>query len=296
MLLNVYDRLLKNSHVTNEELVNMLMKIGVFKQILLCPKNCGEMSIVKQTRSWDGYIFQCKMCYKRTSVRTGSLLFKSRMQLIQILSILVSYANNQTTDYVSRRYCLDIKTVKTWYSTFRKLISKYMDNQFQQLGGEGKSVEIDEAVIGRRKYNRGRIRQQQWVFGCIERGTSNIFIQCVDNRTKATLGELIKDVIAEDTLIFSDEWPAYMSFFGEDNSPYAHLSVNHSENFVDPLTQAHTQNIECVWGRMRRHLRSKNYRNKDFLKFYLDEFCFKEWFKHSANPPYYTFEALIKLL
>jgi hypothetical protein len=35
-------------------------------------------------------------------------------------------------------------------------------------------VEIDEAKIGKRKYNRGRYLEEQWVFGGIER-VSNIF-------------------------------------------------------------------------------------------------------------------------
>ena len=76
-----------------------------------------------------------------------------------------------------------------------------------------KVVEIDESVIGRTKYNVGRRRDQQWLFGCIERNTSKIFIKCVDSRTKQELGGLIKEVIVEDTLVMSDEWPAYMSFF-----------------------------------------------------------------------------------
>lgn len=32
-------------------------------------------------------------------------------------------------------------------------------------------IKIDEAKIGKRKYNRGRIMQGQWVFGGIERNT-----------------------------------------------------------------------------------------------------------------------------
>lgn len=89
----------------------------------------------------------------------------------------------------------------------------YLEKNFNKLGGADKVVEIDESVIGRTKYNVGRRRDQQWLFGCIERNTSKIFIKCVDSRTKQELGGLIKEVIVEDTLVMSDEWPAYMSFF-----------------------------------------------------------------------------------
>jgi len=47
------------------------------------------------------------------------------------------------------------------------------------IGGEGKTVEIDEAKIGHRKYNRGRLLKGQWVFGGIERERWQIFLVAV---------------------------------------------------------------------------------------------------------------------
>ena len=42
--------------------------------------------------------------------------------------------------------------------------------------GPGKEVEIDEICIVKRKYNRGRIQNQVWLFGGIERRSKNKFI------------------------------------------------------------------------------------------------------------------------
>ena len=37
-----------------------------------------------------------------------------------------------------------------------------------KIDGMGKIVEVDESKFGRRKYNRGRDRDGQWVFGGVD--------------------------------------------------------------------------------------------------------------------------------
>ena len=57
------------------------------------------------------------------------------------------------------------------------------------LGGIGKIVEIDESLVSKRKYNRGRLVEEIWVVGAMERGpdgghSDKFFIQKVANRNK----------------------------------------------------------------------------------------------------------------
>ena len=59
------------------------------------------------------------------------------------------------------------------------------------LGGPGTIVEIDESVFYKTKYNRGRRRNHQWVFGMVERGSNSVIMIHVDNREAATLIPLI---------------------------------------------------------------------------------------------------------
>jgi len=47
----------------------------------------------------------------------------------------------------------------------------WLEQQSQILGGSGVVVEIDEAKVGHRKYNRGRWVDGCWVFGGFERGS-----------------------------------------------------------------------------------------------------------------------------
>jgi transposase-like protein len=60
-------------------------------------------------------------------------------------------------------------------------------------------VEIDESKFGKRKYNRGRLRDGKWVFGGCERGSDKGFMVIVDDRTAATLLPIIQDKILPGT-------------------------------------------------------------------------------------------------
>ena len=53
------------------------------------------------------------------------------------------------------------------------------------------------------------------------------------------------------SIIHSDQWPAY-STISQLPENYTHLTVNHSTNFVNPITGSHTQNIERMWRELKR--------------------------------------------
>jgi transposase-like protein len=112
----------------------------------------------------------------------------------------------------------------------------------------GLIVEIDESAWTKRKYNRGRQVSNQWVFGGIDRDSRDCFAVMVDRRDADTLLPIINQYILPGTTIYSDQWAAYNGIAsGPHPQKYVHLTVNHSQNFVDPVTRTHTQNIENLW-------------------------------------------------
>lgn len=156
-----------------------------------------------------------------------------------------------------------------------QLIYNWLMHHQKQIGGDGIIVEIDEAKFGRRKYNRGRLITGQWLFGGIERGTKKIFILPVVSRKAEVLIPIIKKHIAPGSIIYSDCWKAYEQI---DKSTYQHQTVNHSENFVDPHTGVHTQNVERLW-RDVRGVVPKYGRREYHFDHYLAEFVFKKMFR-----------------
>ena len=112
---------------------------------------------------------------------------------------------------------------------------------------------------GRRKYNRGRQVDGQWVFGGIERGTTNAFMLVVPDHTRSTLLPIIQQYIRSGTTIMSDEWAAYREIGRIPG--YSHETVNHSQNFINPTSGAHTQSIEGHWSCTKRMMRKQGVMN-----------------------------------
>ncbi|XP_071578802.1 uncharacterized protein [Temnothorax nylanderi] len=168
-------------------------------------------------------------------------------------------------------------TIIDWFNFCRGVCVFWTDKHSVKLGGPGRIVEIDEAKIGKRKYNRGRLVKGNWIFGGYERDSKKIFIVPVEDRTEKTLLACIKELILPGTTIVSDCvcWKSYNCL---SNKEFQHLTVNHSYNFVDPESGAHTQHIERVWREVRGNIPRYGTKSEHFLG-YLSEYLFKRVYK-----------------
>ena len=55
-----------------------------------------------------------------------------------------------------------------------------------------------------------------------------------------------------------------------------HDMVNHSLNFVDPVTGVHTQNVESYWNRVKTTFKRMKGVHQEMLTSHVDEFMWRE--------------------
>lgn len=276
---------------------------GILQAEVCCshPKCNEKMVLCKDTHYNDGYIFICKspkhipagnnnnkitrwQFKRRKSVRSETFFQGSHLSIMQIFLFIKMWLSNTSLKVMSNEFGFSERTAINWNQFCYEVVTQYCVNCSSKIGGNGRTVEVDEAVFGKRKYNRGRLMKSQWVLGGIEGETGNCFLVPIQNRKRETLFEVIQNNINPGTTIMTDCWRAY-----EGLEELGHYTVNHTNNFVDPNTNAHTQRQEVLWRHVKVTL--PNYsRHQNLMVGYLSKFIFTRKMKmQNMNP---TFEFM----
>lgn len=272
----LYSRL-EDEKSTNE----FLASVGLIDNKKDCPSCKTPMNYVKSAKDIDKYNWKC-ICNKKISIRSSSHFSGSRLKLSTIIKILYKVADGNEILNISNNLMVNRKVVSGWVRLFREASAEYIIDNNEMLGGideDGKpiTVEIDESLFFRRKYNRGRIIDGTWYVAGIERGSSKCFIIPTIRRNKVAMKEIIDSHILPGTNIVTDEWKAYKAAIKELNIEngiiFSHDRINHTYFFVDPRDpRIHTQTIEGFFSRSKYYLRKKNGINKNEQYLYLLEF------------------------
>ena len=107
-----------------------------------------------------------------------------------------------TSKDTAREVGVSQNTVTYYFTLFRNACDAYvLSLDGFVVGGQGKTVQIDETLMCRRKHNVGRMMKQVWIFGgiCVE--DRRFFCLVVPDRTRETLeAEIRKHVLPETSL------------------------------------------------------------------------------------------------
>ena len=178
---------------------------------------------------------------------------------------------------------IEKNTAVKWYLRFREICSWKLSQNPIRIGGPSKICQIDETLISKRKYHRGRFIEERWVFGGIDTETKLGFMEFVPDRSAATLLNVIEKYIIPGSIIYSDSWRAYSRI---DQIPvvprYEHYTVNHKRYFVDPITGVHTNSIENMWKNAKHKFKAMAGVHSHMLQSYIDEFLWRQRFGTDA--------------
>lgn len=213
-----------------------------------CRRCDAEVGFVDETN-----MFMCTdiTCRATEQVRFCMRSLSSTLTYIQIFNVLLGISRNDTVRKIAEETGVHYRRV----SRIRSEISTRIDDWFAKtpegfdetmLGGFGTIVEIDEALLGRRKYHRGSHNRQKWCLGMAERGSSRTVTRLVERRDEGEMLPIILRHVRPGTVVHTDKWKAYRNLM----LTYRHRTVNHSIEFVAP-DGTDTNLIEGTW----RHLR-----------------------------------------
>ena len=179
-----------------EKAISFAKTRGLIKTQKRCMSCKSRMEIQNDALTIDGCRWRCKnsRCRKTKSIRDNSFFSRSNLSMEKIIQIILFWSKEITLKMASEELYISKQTMVDWYRFCRDIVISYFENiepSNEKKGGVDKIVEIDESVFSKRKYNRGRLVKETWVFGGVDgENKEDIFIEIVPNRTQETLLEV----------------------------------------------------------------------------------------------------------
>ena len=297
-----------------ESMLDFLVQVDLIAENRPCLYCGGNM---RRTKDGKHYFWKCtrrvngiKCNRGKKSIRDGTIFDNSNLSTQTILTIIWHFVH-----HLDERQCANYtnisqkcnNTVIKWYKFCREVVTEWFWNPINtpKLGGFGKIVEMDESYFpGKPKFNRGRRLgedaksswedDEKWVFAMTERDSLDaVAVQVPSNRSRKDLLPHIDNHCLAGSIFCSDGWKAYNQLKEHLNlEDVLHYSVNHSENYVDPETGAHTQTVEGFWRQLKSFLPTFGLKPK-YLRLYLGNFL---WYRYCKQRKLDMFLHILKCI
>ena len=251
--------------------------------LILNSKQCcsKELNIAeRKTGKNKGFYFRCnsRLCRKEYSIRKNSFFEKSHLRIGQILTLMYYFVMRESS-LVSLKRKTGIKsdnTIVDWLQFCREICAGYFMNHPRRIGGVGSVVEIDEALLVKRKYNRGRSVREQWIFMMYDVQLKEGVVVPVTNRSREVIIPIIQNYVLPGTTIYSDSALVYnnLSSLG-----YRHFSVNHSiGEWINTETGCTTNHVESAWQKVKTFNKVRYGTHRTTLESHMAEYMWLQKF------------------
>ena len=288
--------MIKKYYDNDQAAIELLRHHGCLPVSCKCPKCDRDLRYNENERMWRCTgskkipgVKKRSYCGGKISDNSGTFLNRARIPAWKVVLFVNSWIRKwYCVRLVQNNLNLSVTTIIDWRSFCSEVTDHWLSNHLEPIGGPGIIVEIDETVCVKRKYNRGRVLQEIWIFGGIERVSKKCFVKVLLEeynladltrdqliarlpRDKQTLVPIIQQYIRPGSIINSDGWGAYC---GLGNAGYEHNVVIHERNFINPDDpNIHTQTIERLWRDLKEWVTRSGMRAK-FMQQYLSRWLF----------------------
>lgn len=100
------------------------------------------------------YRCEAKNCRAKKNIRSNTIFGLARILPVTLLSVLVAWVLKYPLSVIIRETDLSKPTTRKLINAFREILTVWLIENSSKIGGVGETVEIDESVFGKRKYNR----------------------------------------------------------------------------------------------------------------------------------------------
>ncbi len=243
----------------------------------VCP-HCGgtEKNYLLKGKSTRPGLHKCGDCREQFTVTVGTLFQDSKVPLNKwLMAVYLMSASKKAISSHQLHRMLGVTYKTAWFMTHR-IREAMKDPVFtDKMGGNGSTVEVDETFWGNNKprgQKKGRgYAHKEKIFSLVERG-GKVRSFHVPRVNAATLLPILKEQIAEDTHIVTDEAGQYVHLNKHFKS---HGIVTHSKGeYV--RGKIHTNTIESYFSIFKRGLiGTYHHVGPQHLKRYIGEFDFR---------------------
>lgn len=253
----------------------------------VCPHcgNCGKVYVLAGVRSKPSKknpegverpgLKKCAECRKQFTVRIGTIFEESHIPLhkwLQAIHLMVSSKKGISSHQLHR--VLEITHKSAWFMSHRIREAMRSDGNVN-FGNGGGVVEVDETFIGTKQKKAKGARgyaHKNAMLSLVDRTTGRAKSIIVDDVTRATLMPILRENIAKEATVYTDEAKQYT---GIDKEFAEHDFTTHSKGEYGRGV-VHTNTIEGYFSIFKRGMKGVyQHCGKKHLHRYAAEFEFR---------------------
>jgi transposase-like protein len=268
---------LEARHFHDEEAAYNFVERRIWPNGPVCPK-CKETKRIgklagKSTRIG---VYKCYVCRKPFSVKVGTVFESSHIPMrhwLQAMYLMASSKKGISTNQLQRTFGCTLKTA--WFMSHR-IREAMRQIHVEPLGGAGKTVEIDETLMGFQEGVNSKMKRpsgqfRNVVLTLVERGGSSRSFH-IEGPSHGQLMPIIRANVQRESIVMTDEAQWYNWLGGEF---FSHDTVMHSakEYVRDDIS---TNTVEGYYSVFKRGMKGiYQHCAEKHLHRYLAEFDFR---------------------